>query len=151
MWNLSKPIGSTLGRRLAQLNKQLHTLEEKLHKAQQQGQTTDTLESQQQELATEHRLTKQAQQTYHQALQQISTQVHPFAIDGSRMQTALGVQAALEQPLKTLETLTQTWAIAKVAKAIQAFRAQIPAIAMGVNACGAGSCKLWRPNQCLQN
>ena len=134
MWNLGKPIGATLGRRLAQLNKQIQTIEVQLHKARQQGKPTDTLESQQQELATEHRKTQKAQQTYHQALQQISTQVHPFAIDSNRMQTALAVQAALEDSLKPLEPLTQTWAIAKAAKAIQAFRAQIPAIAMGVNA-----------------
>lgn len=134
IWNLGKPIGSTLGRRLAQLNKQLHTLEAQLHKAQQQGKPTDTLESQQQELATEQTLTQKAQQTYHQALQQISTRIHPFAINGTGMQTALSVQAALEEPLKTLETLTQTWAIPKATKAIQSFKAQIPAMAMGVNA-----------------
>ena len=134
MWNLGKPIGATLGRRLAQLNKQIQTLDVQLHQARQQGKPTEQLESQQQELATEHSKIQKAQQTYHQALQQISTQVHPFAIDSNRLQTALAVQAALEESLKPLEPLTQTWAIAKAAKAIQAFRAQIPAIAMGVNA-----------------
>ena len=134
LWNLSKPIGSSFGRRLAQLNKRLQTLDMQMHKAQQQGKPTEPIAAQQQELATVVVQTQQAQQTYRQALEQISTQVHPFKIENTGIQTVISLQRALREPLNTLETLTQTWAIAKADKAIQSFRSQIPAISMGINA-----------------
>ena len=134
LWNLGKPIGSHFGRHLAQLNRQLQTLEGQLNKAQQQGKPTESIAAQQQELATVLIQTQQAQQTYHQALEQISTQVHPFKIEKPGIQTVLSLQQALQTPLNTLETLAQTWSIAKANKAIQSFKDQIPAISMGINA-----------------
>lgn len=133
LWNLGKPMGSAFGRQLAQVNKQLSSVETTVHTAEQKGNPTDMLESQRQALEAERAAIEQAQHSYHQALHQISTQVHPFTIEGSQIQTALALQAAVEAPLKTLETLTHTWAIAKAQKTIESFRNQVPAIAMGVN------------------
>ena len=133
LWNLGKPMGSSFGRRVADLNKRLQTLEVQMHKAQQSGQSPKSIAAQQQELASELVQTQQAQQTYRQALEQISTRVHPFKIEETGLQTVISLQLALREPLNTLETLAQTWAIAKADKAIEAFRAQIPPISMVIN------------------
>lgn len=133
LWNLGKPFGSAIGRRLAQLNNQLSKVQAQLETVRRQGKTAKDLEVQLGELQQQHKQMETAQQTYRQAVHPITTQMHPFCLNGAGFQTALSLQVALELPLRTLETLTQSLGLAQTTTALAAFKQQIPAMTMGVN------------------
>ena len=133
LWNLGKPFGSALGYQLGHLADQIAKLQGQREKVRLQGKSTQELEVQIAQLQQQHEQIETAQQTYREAMQQMTTQVHPFRLDGTGFQTALSLQAALEKPLQTLETLAQSLALAKANTALDAFRKQIPALSMGVN------------------
>ena len=130
---LGQPFGSTIGRQLGHLSKQLTKVQTQLERARQQGKNIQELDAQLGQLRHQYEQMEQAQQTYHQAVHQMTTQVHPFCLEGSAFQTAHSVQAALHQPLQTLQTLAQTLGLAKATTALETFKQQIPAMVMGVN------------------
>ncbi len=64
---------------------------------------------------------------------QISTIVHPFAVDGTGFQTGVDVAKALGALLPSLAAFAQTYQLAKVEKALEQFSCQILGIAAGIN------------------
>ena len=64
-------------------------------------------------------------ETYHSLLHQISTIVHPFALDGSGFQTGTDVASALRKLLPLLAALGQTYQVSKIEKALEQFSCQI--------------------------
>ena len=134
LWNLGKPFSCAIGRQLGQLNKQLNKVQARLEKAQQQGKNTQFLGVQLGQLQQQQEQIEKAQQTYSEAVHEITTQVHPFRLDGTGVTTALWLKAALEKPLQNLETLAASLGFAKATTALEAFKKQIPAMVMGVTA-----------------
>jgi hypothetical protein len=133
LWNCGKPFGAAIGRQLGQLNKQIGQVQSQLEKAQQQGNPPQALAVQMAQLQQQHEQIENAQQTYRAAMHQISTLVHPFRLDGLGFQTALSLQAALAQPLQTLQTLAQSLELVKATTALETFKKNIPAVVMNVN------------------
>jgi hypothetical protein len=133
LWNLGKPFSSAIGRQLGQLKQQLEQVRTQLQKAQQQGKNPQDMEVQLEQLQQQYEQIEKAQQTYSEAIQQISTLVHPFRLDGTGFQTALSLQAALALPLQRLQTLAQSLGLAKATPALASFEKQIPDLVMGVN------------------
>ena len=130
---LGRPIGSALGRQLAQLEKQVDTLHHQL------GQTTDkaeqqVLSSQLESLSHQHQQLEQDQHIYHQALADISQAVHPFTLDTAQWQFFDGLTTQLTVPLSTLSKLTCLYGGDTAQKAIATFQAQIPHFATGIHA-----------------
>ena len=130
---LGRPIGSALGRQLAQIEKQVDKLQHQL------GKTTDkakqqTLNSQLESLTHQHQQIEQDQQTYHRALAAISQTVHPFTLDTAQWQFFEGLTTQLTVPLSTLSTLARLYGGDTAQKAIATFQAQIPHLATGIHA-----------------
>ncbi|MGF1602772.1 MAG: DUF6399 domain-containing protein [Thermosynechococcaceae cyanobacterium] len=116
------------------LSKQLKKVHGQLQNSQHKGDVAEVLEAQLAQLRQKHAQIENAQQSYAKAMQQITTQVHPFRLDGREYQTALSLQAGLQQPLKTRQALAESLHLAKATTALDAFKKQIPAMAMGLNA-----------------
>ena len=130
---LGKPIGSAIGRRKSQLKKQQEKLQSQLEKAKdeaQQAERRQTLEQQEQELEQLGR----DEQSYHQALQSVSTQIHPFELETQQWRMASELPAALESDLKKLTSLADRYGTDKAHQAIATFRQQIPDLALGLSA-----------------
>ena len=72
-------------------------------------------------------------ESYRKVVQQISTIVHPFALDGRGFQTGGDVAKALRDLLPILAALGETYQVAKIEKALEQFRGQINRIAAGIN------------------
>jgi Family of unknown function (DUF6399) len=130
---LGRPMGQAFGRQLSSLNKQLDKLEVALAKsstatAEQSQAALDALRIEQQQL-------EGAQQTYHEALEQISQTIHPFSLTG-QWQLADDLQTALEPPLQTLERLSPTYGAEAAISAIETFRALLPSWRHGIDAWG---------------
>ncbi|MBE9068683.1 DNA-binding protein [Leptolyngbya cf. ectocarpi LEGE 11479] len=130
---LARPIGSALGRQLAQVEKQLDTLQPQVnqakHKAKQQ-----TLNVQLETLTQQYQQLEQDQHTYHRALADISQAVHPFTLDTPQWQLFDDLTTQLAAPLKTLTHLAKLYGGDKAQHAIDTFDAQIPQFANGIHA-----------------
>ena len=130
---LGRPIGSALGRQLAQLEKQVDKLQHQV------SQTTDkakqpALRSQLESLTQQHQQLEQDQQTYHGALADISQTVHPFDIETGQWQFFEAFTTQLASPLKTLSKLAELYGGDTAQNAIDTFHAQIPHLATGIHA-----------------
>ncbi len=73
------------------------------------------------------------QRSYHRLRQQLTLIVHPFALSDGSFKTTTEIQAQLEQLLLKLETLQNQHQLTKADSALNKFRQQIPALAVGVN------------------
>lgn len=130
---LGKPIGSAIGRRKSQLKKQQQKLQSRFEKAQdeaQQAERRQALDQQEQELEDLAR----DEQNYHQVLQSVSTQIHPFELETQQWRMASELSAALEADLQKLTLLAERYGTDKAHRAIATFRAQIPDLAIGLSA-----------------
>ncbi|MEL6456268.1 MAG: DUF6399 domain-containing protein [Cyanobacteria bacterium J06623_5] len=130
---LGRPLGGRLARQLRAAHKQVDKLSERLTK------TTDdvkrqTLEEQLTEALSQQQQGEQNQQTYHNALETISTCIHPFCLETAQPQTDDTLTAALAAPLKVLAGLASLDNTAPVEKAIGTFEDQIPDFAAGIQA-----------------
>ena len=72
-------------------------------------------------------------ETYRSCLHQISTIVHPFALDSSGFKIGGDVAKELREILPILAALGQTYQISKMEKALDQFSHQIFGIAAGIN------------------
>ena len=74
-----------------------------------------------------------SQHAYYWLRQQLTLTLHPFALSDSGFKTTTEMKAQLEQLLLKLETLQNTHQLPKAASALNKFRQQIPALAVGGN------------------
>ncbi|MEM8643011.1 MAG: DUF6399 domain-containing protein [Cyanobacteria bacterium P01_G01_bin.54] len=130
---LGRPIGSVLGRQCAALQKQ----HDKLHKELSKSNDVPPAQSLQlliESNATAQQRLQQAQQTYHDALEQISQIVHPFTLDTPQWQTGKALLTHLAPPLQSLWTLAQSYGGQKAQNAIDTFEEHISSWAQGIDA-----------------
>lgn len=130
---LGRPLGARLARARNKAHQQVEQLSEKLAK------TTDAvkrqrLDSELSEALEQQQQAEQTQQTYHHALETLSTCVHPFCLETLQRQSEDTLTTALAAPLAVLATLATAHNTATVDKAIATFQAQIPAFATGIQA-----------------
>ena len=131
---LSRTIGARLGGQLARTKRQLQQVQREI--------TSRHLREKPISLKLTHRQARLQEQydfletgieTYRQLQHQISTIVHPFAVDGSGFQTGVDVAAALRKLLPQLAALGQPYHLSKIEKALEQFSGQIFGIAAGLN------------------
>ena len=75
---------------------------------------------------------RQAHRDYHDNLQGVSDDIHPFSIENSTMKTAEVIEASLEIRAKTFEKLGEEQAITDRKSSMKKFRNQFPALAVSV-------------------
>lgn len=130
---LARPIGSALGRQLAQIEKQLDTLQQQVNQATYEAKK-QTLTSQLEMLAQQYQQLEQDQHTYRGALAEISLTVHPFTLDASQWQLFDALTTQLAAPLATLSKLAKLYGGDTAQTAVDTFQAQIPQLATGIHA-----------------
>ncbi len=131
---LSRSIGARLGGQLARTKRQLQqTNREITARHLKKKPISVSLNQRQARLQEQYNFLEKGVETYHNLLHQISTKVHPFALDGSGFQTGIDVASALRKLLPLLAALGQTYQLAKVEKALEQFSCQILGIAAGIN------------------
>ena len=130
---VGRPIGSALGRQLAQLEKQYDRLQQQL------SQTTDVikrqdLSSQLEAITQQQQQVERDQQTYQSAMAGISQTVHPFTLDSSQWQFFDALTTQLATLLTSLAELAPVYGGDRAQKAITTFQTQIPSLANGIHA-----------------
>ncbi len=131
---LSRTIGARLGAQLARTKRQLQQTNREITARHLKKKVISlTLNQRQARLQEQYNFIGAAIETYRQLQHQISTIVHPFALDGSGFQTGVDVAGALRKVLPMLAALGQTYQISKVEMALEQFSCQIPRIAAGIN------------------
>ncbi len=130
---LGRPLGKRLAQALSQAQKQVDKYAEQL------AQTTDvgqrqSLSAQLSEAVAQQQQAEQTQQTYHQALETITTCVHPFTLETSQWQFGEALTTALAAPLAVLAGWAPPGSATSVDKAIVTFQAQVPDLARGIQA-----------------
>ncbi len=119
-------IGARLGGQLARTKRQLQkTNREITARHLKKKPISLTLNQSQARLQEQYNFLEKGVETYHNLLHQISTIVHPFALDGSGFQTGIDVASALRKLLPVLAANGQTYQLAKVEKALEQFSCQI--------------------------
>lgn len=131
--DLGKQIGSSLGRQLGQLDKQLSQANAFVAQLPSSGKQSQAQQRKIAQLRTQYDNIQSAQAAYRTTMQQLSMCVHPFAIDGTGFQSATQVIACLEQHLQTFATLFHDSQLPSLQTSLDKFTAQIPAIASVVN------------------
>ncbi len=130
---LGKPLGRSLGQQAATLQKQQDKLRQQLKKccevADQQVFQSLIADN----AAAQHKV-QQAEQTYRNAIEQMSLTIHPFRLDSPQWQTQRDLLTQLASPLQRLWELAPTYGAQKAQKAIDSFEAQIDSFAQGIEA-----------------
>lgn len=130
---LGRPLGKRLAQSLSQAQKQADTLSAQLAKtadtAKRQSLRTQLAAALEQQQQAQHN-----QQTYHQALETLSTCMHPFTLTCAQWQLGEALTTALAAPLAVLADLAPAHHRKPVDQAIATFQAQIPAFAQGIHA-----------------
>ncbi len=131
---LSRSIGARLGGQLARTNRQLQqTNREITARHLKKKPISVPLSQRRSRLLEQYQFLELGVESYRSVLHQISTTVHPFAVDGSGFQTGVDVAKALRALLPLVAALGQTYQLAKVEKALEQFNCQILGIAAGIN------------------
>lgn len=131
--SLAQPMGSAIGRHKSQLEKEREKLQQKFESAkgeEKKAALTQSIEENQNALEQ----VVSDQQLYHQALQELSAQVHPFELNGGQWRMATELSNALAPALETLSTLAPSYGGEKSKEAISAFSRQIPHLATAITA-----------------
>ncbi|NET60522.1 MAG: hypothetical protein F6K47_31605 [Symploca sp. SIO2E6] len=127
-------IGALLGGKLARTKRQLQQTTREITARQLKKKTISVRLSQRlSQLTEEYQFLALGVESYRSVLHQISTIVHPFAVNGSGFQTGVDVQDALRSLLPSLAALGQTYQLTKIEKALEKFSCQINGIAAGIN------------------
>ncbi len=131
---LSRNIGARLGGQLARTKRQLQeTNREITARHLKKKPISVSLNQRQARLQEQYKFLEKGVDTYHSLLHQISTIVHPFALDGSGFQTGTDVVSALRKLLPVLAALGKSYQVSKIEKALEQLSCQILGIAAGIN------------------
>ncbi len=131
---LSRSMGARLGGKLARTKRQLQqTTREITARHLKKKNISISLSQRRSRLEEEYQFLELGVENYRTVLQQISTIVHPFALDGSGFQTGIDVANALRNLVPILAALGQTYQVAKIEKPLEQFSCQINRIAAGIN------------------
>jgi len=130
---LGRPLGGVLGRRVAALSKEQDKLQQKLKNSKSTAQT-QSLQPLIEHNAACYQQVQQDQQTYHDALERITTLIHPFHLDSPQWQTERHLLTHLAPPLQSLWDLAQHYNTQKAQKAIDTFEKQITSFTQGIEA-----------------
>ncbi|NES19438.1 MAG: hypothetical protein F6K41_11030 [Symploca sp. SIO3E6] len=134
MRSISRYIGALLGGKLARTKRQLQQTSREITARQLKKKPISVRLSQRlSQLTEEYQFLVLGVESYRSVLHQISTIVHPFAIDGSGFQTGADIQDYLRSLLPSLAALGQTYQLNKIEKALEKFSCQINGIAAGIN------------------
>jgi len=131
--HLGRGFGRSLGKQLAQLEKQATDL---LHRLSQSSneETSLALQRQYEAVLHHHQRVSDDYQRYRQTQQAITLGVHPFDIERGQWQLASDLSARLHALLPTLDALAQADGGASAQAAVETFARQIPALVHGVHA-----------------
>ena len=130
--DLGQPWVRALGREHKRLEREANTLtkrQDKQRSAQQQA----VYESQVQLYQVQAATLAQAQTDYQQAMNTITTALHPFNLHTGEGQHWDELERQLRDPLQQLETLAQRLDLCQGHQTIEAFRAHLPSLAQGIN------------------
>ena len=107
---LAQPMGNAMGRSKSKLHKEHEALATRLEKAKDEAHKTQ-LSQDLGQLSQKIEALEADQQTYHQALQSLSAQIHPFELETQqwRMTSELPAALALAPDLEKLSTLAHTY------------------------------------------
>jgi hypothetical protein len=130
---LGRPIGRALGSQYAALQKQHNKLQKHLSKSSDVT-PQQALQSLIESNAVAQERLQQDQQTYHDALEQITQIVHPFTLDTPQWQTGNALLTHLAPPLQNLWDLAQSYGGEQAQKAIDTFEDHIVSWAQGIDA-----------------
>ena len=130
---LGRPMGRALGTQYATLQKQHNKLQTTLNQSG-DGIPSQSLQSKiESNIMAQQRL-QQDQQSYHEAIEQISQIIHPFTLDNQQWQTGNALLTHLAPPLQSLWALAQSNGGEKAQTAIDPIAAHIDSWAQGIDA-----------------
>jgi Family of unknown function (DUF6399) len=126
---LSKSIGTAIARQKVQLQKQQHSLQQKLKEGSSAAIAVQiiALQTQQETLERDH-------QDYQRSLHALSQAIHPFHIDTCEPQLGLELPKPLQSPLARLERLSQIYSPLNGRDALERWQNQIPGLAGALHA-----------------
>jgi Family of unknown function (DUF6399) len=129
LYALSKSIGTAIARQKVQLQKQQHSLQQKLKEGSSAAIAVQiiALQTQQKTLESDH-------QDYQRSLHALSQAIHPFHIDTCEPQLGLELPKHLQSPLAMLERLSQTYSPLNGRDALERWQNQIPGLAGALHA-----------------
>lgn len=130
---LGKPIGRSLGQQAAALKKQQDKLQQQLNKRRQVA-DTQALQVLIENNEAARQQVRQDEQTYHEALEQITQTIHPFTLDSLQWQTQRGLLTNLARPLQRLWELAPIYGDQKAQQAIDTFEEQITSFTQAIEA-----------------
>lgn len=130
---LGRPLGRSIGRQVVSVKKEQETLQQQLKKSK-DATKTKSLRQLADHNAVRYQQVQQDEQTYQQALETISTLIHPFSLDSQQWQTERNLLTHLAPPLQSLWDLAQDYNTQKAQKAIDTFEKQIDSFAQGIEA-----------------
>ena len=128
--DLGQPWVSFLGRerkRLERIAKELTTGQDKKRNPKQQTTYEQRIQEQQQQ----YQALEQREQIYEQAMNAITTTIHPFVLESGEWQLWQDLEKRLQEPLEQLEVLAQQ--LNKGISEIETFRLHIPSLAEGLH------------------
>lgn len=137
LFHALRALGRPIGRALASQSAALQRQQAKLHKQLSNSSDLSTSQSLQalvESHAVEQQRLEQDEQTYHDALEQISQIIHPFSLDSQQWQTERALLTHLAPPLQCLWNLAPSYGTQKAQKAIDTFEKQIASFAQGIDA-----------------
>ncbi|MGB3297986.1 MAG: DUF6399 domain-containing protein [Phormidesmis sp.] len=130
---LGRPLARSLGQQAATLKKQQDKLQQQLNKCRKVADKQDLQTLIENNEAAQQQV-QQDEQTYHEALEQISQTIHPFSLDSLQWQTQRTLLTHLAAPLQRLWELAPTYGAQKAQKAIDTFEGRVASFAQGIEA-----------------
>ena len=131
----SRWLGARLGKCITQAEKDLAAAQTAEDKAVKKAEGVDLVRFQVERIRAEKRLVavKQGQQDYHENLQGIGDEVHPFSVIDNRVNEAEKVLQRLEGRVQALETIAQDQGIVDNKNTLKKVRNQLEALAVSVS------------------
>ena len=130
---LGKPMGRSLGQQAATLKKQQDKLQQQLNKRR-EVEDKPALQSLVKTNEAALQQVQQDEQTYHEALEQITQTIHPFTLDSLQWQTHRALLTHLAAPLQRLWELAPVYGEQQAQQAIDTFEAQITSFTQAIEA-----------------
>jgi hypothetical protein len=133
--DVSRWLGATLGKRVTSAEKNLEAAQTAESKDSKKATLRDYLILKTQSLNAEKTLVtaKQSQEEYHENLQGISDEVHPFSLIDNRVNTAEKVVQGLESRAKNFEKIAENQEVSDNKKVMNKLRNQFEPLAVSVS------------------